>query len=127
MPASFLTLDWQEKYSQQDTQSQNNCVCNRPTPVVSSSPQETLKELQYSLFMNCLRSCPREIQGSLVCHNCWCLGCTVCENIHSWISLVGDLVFSHQGEIYGFKFPKRFFGDLFQRSHSFFSLSILII
>jgi len=51
-----------------------------------------------------------------------------CENIHSWISLVGDLVFSHQeGEIYGFKFPKRLFGDLFQRSHSFFSLSILII
>jgi len=50
-----------------------------------------------------------------------------CENIHSWISPVGDLVFSHQGEIYGFKFPKRFFGDLFQRSHSFFSLSMLII
>ena len=50
-----------------------------------------------------------------------------CENIHSRISLVGDLVFSHQGEIYGFKFPKRFFGDLFQRSHSLFSLSILII
>jgi len=51
-----------------------------------------------------------------------------CENIHSWKSLVGDLVFSHQGEIYGFKFPKRIFGDLFQRSHSlfdsFFSLSI---
>jgi len=43
-----------------------------------------------------------------------------CENIHSWISLVGDLVFSHQGEFYGFKFPKRFFGDLFQRSHSLF-------
>jgi len=44
-----------------------------------------------------------------------------CENIHSWISLIGDLVFSHQGEIYGFKFPKRFLGDLFQRSHSFIS------
>jgi hypothetical protein len=49
-----------------------------------------------------------------------------CENIHSWISLVGDLVFSHQGEIYGFKFPKRFleisfrdltlFSRLFSRS-----------
>jgi hypothetical protein len=50
-----------------------------------------------------------------------------CENIHSWISLVGDLVFSHQGEIYGFKFPKRFFGDLFQRSHSFDSFLNLII
>ncbi len=34
-----------------------------------------------------------------------------CENIHSWIS--------HQGGIYGFKFPKRFSGDFFLRSHSF--------
>ena len=42
-----------------------------------------------------------------------------CENIHSWISLVGDLTFSHQGGIYGFKFPIRFSGDLFLRSHSF--------
>ena len=42
-----------------------------------------------------------------------------CENIHSWISLVGDLAFSHQGGIYGFKFPKWFSGDLFLRSHSF--------
>ena len=42
-----------------------------------------------------------------------------CENIHSWISQVGDLASSRQGGIYGFKFPKRFFGDLFQRSHSF--------
>jgi len=25
-----------------------------------------------------------------------------CQNIHSWISLVGDLAFSHQGGIYGF-------------------------
>ncbi len=25
-----------------------------------------------------------------------------CDNIHSWISLVGDLAFSHQGGIYGF-------------------------
>jgi hypothetical protein len=31
-----------------------------------------------------------------------------CENIHSWISLSGDLVFSYQQGIYGFKFPKRF-------------------
>jgi hypothetical protein len=42
-----------------------------------------------------------------------------CENIHSWISLVGDLAFSYQGGIYGFKFPKRFSGDLFLRSLSF--------
>jgi hypothetical protein len=32
----------------------------------------------------------------------------VCDNIHSWISLSGDLAFSHQHGIYGFKFPKRF-------------------
>ena len=87
VPASFLPLDWQEKYSQQDTQSQNNCVCNRPTPAVSSSPQETSNDLQYLLFMNCLRSCPREIQGSLVCHDCWCIGCTVecpsCNIVHN--------------------------------------------
>jgi hypothetical protein len=44
-----------------------------------------------------------------------------CENIHSWISLSGDLVFSHQQGIHGFKFPKRYFGDLFQRSHFFSS------
>jgi len=54
-------------------------------------------------------------------HSEWIGGPPPCENIHSWISLVGDLVFSHQGEIYGFKFPKRIFGDLFQRSHSFLS------
>jgi hypothetical protein len=44
-----------------------------------------------------------------------------CENINSWISLSDDLVFSHQQGIYGFKLPKRFFGDLFQRSHFFSS------
>jgi hypothetical protein len=31
-----------------------------------------------------------------------------CENIQSWILYFSDLVFSHQGEIYGFKFPSRF-------------------
>ena len=31
-----------------------------------------------------------------------------CDNIHSWISLSGDLAFSHQHGIYSFKFPKRF-------------------
>ena len=31
-----------------------------------------------------------------------------CENIPTWISLSGDLAFSHQHGIYGFKFPKRF-------------------
>ena len=31
-----------------------------------------------------------------------------CEHIPTWISLSGDLAFSHQDGIYGFKFPKRF-------------------
>jgi hypothetical protein len=31
-----------------------------------------------------------------------------CDTIHSWISLSGDLAFSHQHGIYSFKFPKRF-------------------
>ncbi len=31
-----------------------------------------------------------------------------CENIQSWISRSGDLVFSHHDGIYGFKFPSRF-------------------
>jgi len=50
-----------------------------------------------------------------------------CDYIHSWISLSGDLAFSHQHGIYGFKFLTRFFGDLFQRSHSFVSFLNLII
>jgi hypothetical protein len=50
-----------------------------------------------------------------------------CDNIHSWISLSGDLVFSHKHVIYGFKFPKRCFGDLFQRSRFFSLFSIPII
>jgi hypothetical protein len=35
-----------------------------------------------------------------------------CENIHSWISLSGDLALSHQDGFYGFKFPKRFWRSL---------------
>jgi hypothetical protein len=35
-----------------------------------------------------------------------------CGNIHSWISLSGNLVFSHQQGIYGFKFPKKFWKSL---------------
>jgi hypothetical protein len=47
-----------------------------------------------------------------------------CENIHSWISLSGDLVFSHQQGIYSFKFPKRFLEISFR---DLTLLSILII
>ena len=35
-------------------------------------------------------------------------GTSPCEHIPTWISLSGDLAFSHQDGIYGFKFPKRF-------------------
>jgi len=31
-----------------------------------------------------------------------------CENIPTWVSLSGDLAFSHQDGIYGFNFLKRF-------------------
>jgi hypothetical protein len=47
-----------------------------------------------------------------------------CDNIHSWISLSGDLAFSHQDGIYGSKFPKRF---LEISSRDLTLLSILII
>jgi hypothetical protein len=47
-----------------------------------------------------------------------------CENIHSWISLSGELVFSHQQGIYGLKFPKFF---LETSSRDLTLLSILII
>jgi len=51
-----------------------------------------------------------------------------CDNIHSWISLSGDLAFSHQDGIYGFKFPKRFL-EISSRDLTLFStqFSILII
>jgi hypothetical protein len=39
-----------------------------------------------------------------------------CENIHSWISLSGDLVFSHQQGIYGFKFLRGFWRSLPENS-----------
>ncbi len=42
-----------------------------------------------------------------------------CDNIRNGYLYGGDLLFVILKGIYGFKFPKRFFGDLFQRSHSF--------
>jgi hypothetical protein len=46
------------------------------------------------------------------------LGCVRhCEHIPTWISLSGDLAFSHQDGIYGFKFPKRFSELSRQRPH----------
>ncbi len=42
-----------------------------------------------------------------------------CENILRGYLYVCDLAFVILKGIYGFKFPKKVFGDLFQRSHSF--------
>jgi hypothetical protein len=52
-----------------------------------------------------------------------------CEHIPTWISptwisLSGDLAFSYQDGIYGFKFPKRF-SELSQAKTSLYSLYIL--
>ncbi len=47
-----------------------------------------------------------------------------CDNIHSWISLSGDLAFSHQHGIYGFKFPKRFL-EISSRDLALFSLFLI--
>ena len=44
-----------------------------------------------------------------------------CDNILSGYLSAVTTVFSQQDEIYGFKFLTRYFGDLFQRSHSFVS------
>jgi hypothetical protein len=48
----------------------------------------------------------------------------MCEHIPTWISLSGDLAFSHQDGIYGFKFPKRF-SELSQAKTSLYSLYLL--
>ncbi len=42
----------------------------------------------------------------------------VCENINSWISISGDLAFSHQYWNCDFTFPQRFLGISYQRSHT---------
>jgi hypothetical protein len=47
-----------------------------------------------------------------------------CDNIHSWISLSGDLEFSHQDGIYDFKFPKRFL-EISSRDLTLFSIHII--
>jgi hypothetical protein len=44
----------------------------------------------------------------------------MCDHIPTWISLSGDLAFSHQDGIYGFKFPKRF-SELSQAKTSLYS------
>ena len=44
-----------------------------------------------------------------------------CDNIHSWISLSGDLAFSHQDGIYGFKFPQKFL-EISSRDLTLFSI-----
>jgi hypothetical protein len=47
-----------------------------------------------------------------------------CDNIHPWISLSGDLAFSHQDEIYDFEFPKRIL-EISSRDLTLFSILII--
>jgi hypothetical protein len=47
-----------------------------------------------------------------------------CENIHSWISLSGELVFSHQQGIHSFKFPDRLM-EISSRDLTLFSILII--
>ncbi len=47
-----------------------------------------------------------------------------CDNIHSWISLSGDLTFSQQDGIHGFEFPKRFL-EISSRDLTLFSILII--
>ncbi len=47
-----------------------------------------------------------------------------CDNILLWISLSGDLAFSHQNGIYGFKFPKKFL-EIFSGDLTLFSILII--
>ncbi len=51
-------------------------------------------------------------------------GSSRCENIHSWISLSGDLVFSQQQGIYSFKLPKRYL-EISSRDLTLFSILII--
>jgi hypothetical protein len=50
-----------------------------------------------------------------------------CDNVHSWISLSGDLVFSHQHGNYGLQSPKGFWRSLSEISTLFSSSSLLPI
>ena len=52
------------------------------------------------------------------------LASEACDNIHSWISLSGDLAFSHRHGIYGFKSPKRFL-EIASRDLTLFSILII--
>jgi hypothetical protein len=60
-----------------------------------------------SAFLNALQHAKQLFLSRLSQMTKYCV-MRECDNIHSWISLSGDLAFSHQDGIYGFKFPKRF-------------------
>jgi hypothetical protein len=76
-----------------------------------------------SAFLNALQNAKQLFSLRLPQMTKYCV-MRECDNIHSWISLSGDLAFSHQDGIYGFKFPKRF---LEISSRDLTLLSILII
>jgi hypothetical protein len=75
-----------------------------------------------SVFLNALQNAKQLFSLRLPQMTKYCV-MRECDNIHSWISLSGDLAFSHQDGIYGFKFPKRFLEissrDLTSSSSSF--------
>ncbi len=76
-----------------------------------------------SVFRNALQNATQLFFDRILQMTKYCV-MRECENIHSRMSLSGDLVFSHQQGIYGFKFPKRF---LEISSRDLTLLSILII
>jgi hypothetical protein len=61
-----------------------------------------------SVFGNALQNAKQLIFDRILQMTKYCI-MRECENIHSWISLSGDLVFSHHQGIYGFKYPKKVF------------------
>jgi hypothetical protein len=76
-----------------------------------------------SVFLNALQNAKQLFHVSLLQMTKYCV-MRECDNIHSWISLSGDLAFSYQDGIYGFKFPKRFL-EISSRDLTLFSILII--
>jgi hypothetical protein len=76
-----------------------------------------------SVFENTLQNATQLFFNRILQMTKYCI-MRECESIHLWISLSGDLVFSHQQVIYGFKFPKRFL-EISSRDLTLFSILII--
>jgi hypothetical protein len=76
--------------------------CESPARVAKTKTNNRMHELQHPLQVHATvaadRVCGDGVTPPAAVANLAC----ACENIHSWISLSGDLVFSHQQGIYGF-------------------------